>query len=89
MPPPASTAIIDTTNMPRVQDLIASGATLPELRLSLHVFDAAPANRYVLLNGARLHEGEFTSEGVKVLQIAPAGVALEWRGRRMFLSAGG
>jgi general secretion pathway protein B len=88
-PPPANTSVIDTTNLPRVQDLIAAGTGLPPLRLSLHVFDAAPANRYVLLNGTRLREGEFTPEGVKVLQIAPAGVVLEWRGRRMFLSAAG
>lgn len=88
-PPPANAPVIDTTNLPRVQDLIAAGTGLPELRLSLHVFDAAPANRYVLLNGTRLREGEFTPEGVKVLQIAPAGVVLEWRGRRMFLSAAG
>lgn len=87
--PTADAPIIDTTNLPRVQDLIAAGTALPELRLSLHVFDAAPANRYVLLNGARMREGELTQEGVKVLQIAPAGVVLEWRGRRMFLSAAG
>jgi general secretion pathway protein B len=88
-PPPANAPVIDTANLPRVQDLIAAGAGLPELRLSLHVFDAVPANRYVLLNGMRLREGEFTPEGVKVLQIAPTGVVLEWRGRRMFLSAAG
>jgi hypothetical protein len=79
---------IDTANLPRVQDLIASGAALPALRLSLHVYDPVPANRYVLLNGARVHEGEFTADGLKLLQITPAGAVLEWRGRRMFLGAG-
>jgi hypothetical protein len=80
---------IDTTNLPRVQDLIAAGAALPELRLSLHVYDPLPANRYVLLNGTRLIEGGFTADGLKLVQITPAGVVLEWRGRRMFLSASG
>lgn len=88
-PAPAPPQGIDVTTLPKVQDLIAAGTALPELRLSLHVYDPVPARRYVLLNGAKLREGETTPEGLRVLLITPAGVALEWRGRRMFLSAGG
>jgi len=86
---PANNPAIDVRSLPAVPDLIASGAALPELRLSLHVYDPMPANRYVLLNGTRLGEGEFTRDGVKVVQITPAGAVLEWQGRRMFLSASG
>jgi len=67
---------------------VASGIALPEMQLSWHVYDAAPQSRYVLLNGARLREGEATADGVRVVAIAPTGVVVEWRSRRMFLGAG-
>lgn len=79
---------VDTANLPRVQELIAAGAGLPEMHLSLHVYDPSATKRYVLLNGAKLREGEFTPEGLKLLQITQTGAVLEWRGRRMFLGAG-
>jgi general secretion pathway protein B len=85
----AASPAIDTAGLPRYQDLVSSGVALPTLQLNLHVHDAQPANRYVLLNGVKLREGEFTPEGVKVLQIVPAGVVLEMRGQRFFLAAGG
>jgi general secretion pathway protein B len=91
--PPAQGVIgasqnIDVATLPKVADIVASGMALPELQLSWHVYDAAPQSRYVLLNGARLREGDFTADGVRVVQIAPTGVVVEWRGRRMFLNAG-
>lgn len=86
---PANNPVIDARSLPTVPDLIASGAALPALRLSLHVYDPLPANRYILLNGTRLGEGEFTRDGVKVVQITAAGAVLEWQGRLMFLSASG
>jgi hypothetical protein len=86
--PATAGAPIDTANLPKVQDLIAAGAGLPEMHLSLHVYDPSPAKRYVLLNGAKLREGEFTPEGLKLLQITQTGAVLEWRGRRAFLGAG-
>lgn len=79
---------IDVTTLPKVADMIAAGVALPEMQLSWHVYDARPQGRYVLLNGTRLREGELTPDGVRVVAIAPTGVVLEWRGRRMFLNAG-
>jgi general secretion pathway protein B len=79
----------DVDNLPTAQDLLASGATLPTLQLNLHVYDPAPANRYVLLNSVRLREGEFTPDGIKVERITPRGVVLDARGRRFLLTAGG
>lgn len=79
---------IDVTTLPKVADMLAAGVALPALQLNLHVYDAAPQGRYVLLNGARLREGDFTPDGVRVVAIAPAGVVVEWRGRQMFLNAG-
>lgn len=86
---PTPTPDIDVSTLPKVADMVAAGVGLPELRLSLHVYDATPANRYVLLNGSRLREGDFTAEGVRITAITPTGVVVEWRGRRMLLAAGG
>jgi general secretion pathway protein B len=76
-------------SLPTLQDLTAAGTVLPPLQLNLHVYDALPANRYVLLNSARLREGEYTADGVKVEAITPQGVVLDAAGRRFRLLAGG
>jgi general secretion pathway protein B len=88
MPAPPAAQDIDVSTLPKVSDMLTAGVVLPELQLSWHVYDAVPTSRYVLLNGARLREGDFTPEGVRVVAIAPTGVVVEWRGRRMFLNAG-
>jgi len=91
--PPAPAAapapVINIAALPRYQDLAGLGVALPTLQLNLHVHDPLPANRYVLLNGSKLREGEMLPDGLKVLQIVPSGVALEWRSQKFFLGAGG
>ena len=77
-----------TGNLPSDDDLRASGVTLPELHLSLHVYDDVAANRFVLLNSSRLREGQETAEGVMVEHIDPTGVVLSWRGRRFRMHPG-
>jgi general secretion pathway protein B len=89
LPPVNATAARGLVNLPSAQDLRAAGVALPALQLNLHVYDASPLRRYVLLNGLRLGEGEFTPDGVKVEQITPEGVVLDAVGRRFLLSAGG
>jgi hypothetical protein len=74
--------------LPTDEDLRSSGVTLPELRLSLHVYDNSPANRFVLLNSSRLLEGQETSDGVRVERITPTGVVLSHRGRRFQMRPG-
>ena len=80
---------VDVDNLPTYQDLLSSGVSLPTLALNLHVYDASPVNRYVLLNGIRLREGDFTPDGIKVERITPRGAVLDTRGRRFLLTAGG
>ena len=75
-------------NLPSDDDLRATGVTLPELHLSLHVYDDVAANRFVLLNSSRLREGQETAEGVMVERIEPTGVVLSWRGRRFRIHPG-
>ncbi len=76
-------------NLPTAQDLVAQGVSLPNLQMNLHVYDAVPANRYVLLNSRRMREGDEVADGVRVESITPGGVVLNARGRRFVLLAGG
>jgi len=76
------------TDLPSDDDLRATGVTLPELHLALHVYDDVAANRFVLLNSSRLREGQETAEGVMVERIEPTGVVLSWRGRRFRMHPG-
>ena len=87
--PAAANAPVDVGALPTVQQLQAQGVALPPLLLNLHVYDPTPSLRYVLLNGLRLAEGEFTPDGIKVELITERGVVLEARGRRFVLPAGG
>ncbi|MFM7396391.1 MAG: general secretion pathway protein GspB [Gammaproteobacteria bacterium] len=57
-------------------DLLARGESLPPADLNMHVYDANPQQRFVLLNGQRLREGESSREGLLVERITPEGVVL-------------
>jgi hypothetical protein len=85
LPAPA----LDVENLPTYQDLLAAGISLPPLALNLHVYDANPGNRYVLLNAMRLREGDVMPDGIKLERITARGAVLDMRGRRFLLSAGG
>jgi len=85
---PATAISPEDAALPSDEDLRQSGITVPELRLSLHVYDSNPANRFVLLNSSRLFEGQETADGVRVERILPTGVILAWRGRRFLMSPG-
>jgi general secretion pathway protein B len=86
--PGAAASPVNTAGLSTVQELKSAGVSLPPLLLNLHVYDPTPAQRYVLLNGLRLAEGEFTPDGIKVEAITERGVVLEARGRRFLLPAG-
>jgi general secretion pathway protein B len=86
---PAADTTLDVDNLPTMQDLIATGVTLPAMQLNLHVYDDAPANRYVLLNSRRLREGDELPDGIRLVRITPRGVVLNARGRLFLLAAGG
>jgi len=58
--------------------------SLPELKLSMHVYAADPSHRFVVLNDARLTEGEKTSDEIFVREIRPDGVVLEFQSQRFF-----
>jgi|SRR5215469_7653034 len=62
------------------------GASLPQLRLDLHVYAAQPSQRFVMINMRKLREGESTPEGAKVEAITPDGAVLSYNGSRFLLT---
>lgn len=82
LPAEASTA---PTNVPPYYQLeFDVRRALPQLKLSMHVYSADPAARFVILNDSRMTEGEKTPDEVTLEQIVPDGVILEFQGHRFF-----
>lgn len=94
LPPPTSASVAIAPSPPaavsgstvlRLSDLsIEERRGLPPLKLSMHMWNDDPAQRFVILDGNRLHEGDRIGEAI-VTTITPDGVMLEWNGRRLKL----
>ena len=70
----------------RLADLApADRRALPPLRMSMHLFAAAPTERFVILDGQRVGEGDRLGEAV-VDEITADGAVLAWRGQRVWIS---
>ena len=70
---------------PSIQEVRASGSSnLPDLHLDIHVYSAAPEDRFVFINMVKLREGSELTEGPHVAEITPDGVVLDYQGQ-MFL----
>ena len=52
---------------------------VPEIKFSVLVFAADPADRFVLINGQRLKEGDSAQPGLKVKEIRREGVVFSYR----------
>lgn len=57
---------------------------LPPLKLSMHVWNEAPTQRFVILDGQRLREGDVLGE-VVIERITRDGAQLSWRGTALKL----
>ncbi len=60
-------------------------AKIPPHRISVHVYSADPARRFVILNSRRMREGDSGSDGLRLERIRPDGVVLSF-GRQRFFS---
>jgi general secretion pathway protein B len=58
-----------------------AATTLPPVKLSMHMWDADPARRFVILDGQRMAEGD-RSGGLSVVAIDRKGVTIERDGQR-------
>ena len=53
---------------------------LPALSISVHAYSAKPADRLVGINNRMLHEGDEVAPGLKLEQITPDGMILNYKG---------
>lgn len=60
-------------------------ATLPPLRLTMHVHSPDPARRFALIDGRRVREGDELAPGLVLVAIDPEGLRLDWHGRLLVL----
>jgi general secretion pathway protein B len=86
--PPAATAEPriasgSTTKPLRLSDLSpVDRRSLPPLKMSMHMWSADATQRFVILDGARVGEGDRVGEAV-VDEITRDGAVLAWGGRRV------
>lgn len=58
-------------------------ADFPALRVEIHVYEKAPARRFVMINGKRYREGERMAEGPTLVEIVPDGMVFDYRGEKV------
>jgi general secretion pathway protein B len=58
---------------------------LPAVTMSIFMYSEDPASRMVRINGQTLREGQYISEGLKVEEIKPDGVILNYKNYRLHL----
>ena len=57
---------------------------LPSFLLTVHIYDAEPAKRFVVIDGRKLRQGDSSRGGILVEEILPDGVALSFEGHPFF-----
>lgn len=82
----AATRTPNIKSLPSRDDLVQEGVPVPEIAMSLHVFDPVPAQRFAFVNGSRVQEGDALPSGLVVESITPQGVVFAWRGRRFLFN---
>ncbi len=92
-PPPSvapSTAIQASPGAPTLQMLPAEQrARFPAFQLDVHVWNEAPARRFVLIEGHRYSVGDPLPGGLTLREIVPEGVIVEFEGRRVMVARPG
>lgn len=58
--------------------------SLPPLKMSMHLWNEDPSQRFVIIDGNRLHEGDRVGSAL-VTAIVSDGVLLDWNGRQLKL----
>lgn len=80
-PPPAARAAVQP-----LKDMPPSfRSEFPALAIQVHVYDANPLRRFVLVNGRKYRETDTLVEGPRVIEIVPEGVVVEQRGSRVLI----
>jgi general secretion pathway protein B len=81
--PATSTPSVDAPQS--LSDLSADERkALPPLKISMHLWNQDPAQRFVIIDGNRLREGDRVGDAV-LTSIVADGVVLDWNGRKLKL----
>jgi general secretion pathway protein B len=85
--PPQGPTLVRSANGNADQNTInllssSAPASLPPLRLDMHVYSPAAASRFVFINGHKYTEGQTLAEGPRVEAIVTDGVILNMQGTR-------
>jgi general secretion pathway protein B len=62
---------------------------IPQLKLSMHVYSPDPAQRFVVINGTRLSEGDALGTDVNLREVRPTDIVLEYRGQKFSVPRSG
>lgn len=87
-PPATDRPAAATTEVPpglrRLKDMPAAyRAEFPPLAVDVHVYNADPQRRFVLVNGKRYREGDPLAEGPRIAEIVADGLVVDWRNERV------
>ncbi len=82
-PPPAPAAPVN--DVPTLDDLPPEvRSALPPLPITMQVYSPDPKRRFVIIDGARVVEGD-SLRGITVQEIRPGGLVIDFQGRRVLL----
>ena len=89
LPAPETTAPLpvppNASGVVRLADLSpGEREQLPTLKISMHMWGPTPAQRFAIIDGARVGQGDRVGDAV-VEEILSDGVVLSWHGRRLSL----
>ncbi|MFZ2235927.1 MAG: general secretion pathway protein GspB [Dokdonella sp.] len=85
VPPPSVTA-----SLPKLWELpYEKRKDIPALAMSLQVYAADPSQRFAIINDERHVEGDDLGDGLKLQEITPDGLIVEYRGERFLFPRGG
>ena len=59
-------------------------ARIPPRNIMLQSYSETPAQRFVIMNSAKLHQGQSTADGLQVLEIRVDGLLLGFEGYEFF-----
>ncbi|MCE3003564.1 MAG: general secretion pathway protein GspB [Xanthomonadaceae bacterium] len=89
-PPATASADPVAPDVPLVYTLpLQTRQALPPMKLAMHVWNADPARRFIILGETRAAEGESAAQDLQVIEIRRDGVVLEFRGTRFLLPRAG
>jgi general secretion pathway protein B len=72
--------------LPTLAELMpAVRGALPVLKLTMHVYSADPAGRFVLIDGKRLVQGDGIGASLTLSEIRRDGAVLDYAGKRFLV----